>query len=79
MEPENTKAFLVLRNLNDAGCEPKLIEKLLKLKEEGKTEEQLRLLKRHRTSLLATVHENQKRIDCLDYYVFTIRKKTDKA
>ena len=36
--------------------------------------EALRLLTAHRRHLLDTLHQEQKRIDCLDYLVYQMRK-----
>lgn len=66
--------FAVVRNLNDAGCDRCTREKFLQLHEQGKTEEQLRLLRQHRNNLLAAVHDNQKKIDCLDYLTFRLER-----
>jgi DNA-binding transcriptional MerR regulator len=68
--------IFVIRNLKDAGCDCFMIEKFLQLKDKGKTREQLHLLSCQRTSLLQKVHENQKRIDCLDFLIFNMKKKT---
>ena len=40
----------------------------------GDTLEQLKLLSIHRERLLDRVHREEKRIDCLDYLVYQIRK-----
>ena len=62
----------MLQNLNDAGCDAEMIQKCITLQNEGKTREQLRLLGRQRRNLLHVIHENQKRIDCLDYLIHCI-------
>ena len=59
--------FALIRNLNDAGCDAHTTEKILQFHAEGKREEELRLLKQHRRNLLNEVHDNQKKIDCLDF------------
>lgn len=66
----------VIRNLNDAGCDGCTREKFLQLQEQGKTEEQLRLLRKHRSGLLAAVHDTQKKIDCLDYLAFRLERES---
>lgn len=65
----------IRRNLSDAGCNAALSEKFMELHGEGKTGEQLRLLKTHRATLLKKVRDNQKRIDCLDYLIFTMTRE----
>ena len=47
--PERTR---LLRNLKDAGRDEAMIQKYLRLQEEGKRQEQFRLLSLHRASLL---------------------------
>lgn len=68
--------IFVIRNLKDAGCDTLVIEKFLELQSEGKTKEQLSLLSCQRAFLLQKLHENQKRIDCLDFLTFNMKKKT---
>lgn len=68
--------FALNRNLHDAGCDPLTIEMILKLHSKGKREEELRLLQRHRRTLLAEVHKNQKNIDCLDFLIFKLGQET---
>lgn len=67
----------VVRNLEDAGCTATLIKEFLKLDADGKIIEQIHLLRKHREELLNTIHENQKRIDCLDFLIFNIKPQTN--
>jgi hypothetical protein len=69
--------IFVISNLKEAGCDSLMIERFLELQNEGKTKEQLRLLSCQRTSLLDKVHENQKKIDCLDLLIFNMKQKID--
>lgn len=64
--------FALSRNLQDAGCDAYTAEAVMKLHAKGKTEEELRLLQRHRRTLLNEVHKNQKNIDCLDFLIFKL-------
>ena len=66
----------IRRNLSDAGCNAATADKFMALHDEGKTGEQIRLLKTHRAALLKKVRDNQKRIDCLDYLIFTMAQKS---
>lgn len=66
---------LVVQNLKDAGCVPELIERFLVLLEEGKTSQVLDLLAKHRRVLLECCHAEQKKIDCLDYFIYQIQKE----
>lgn len=65
---------VLYQNLIDAGCEQGTAEQCISLMKAGKHTDLLRLLSRHRADLLDTVHENQKRIDCLDFLVYQIGK-----
>lgn len=64
--------FALSRNLHDAGCDAHTAAEVMKLHATGKTEEELRLLQRHRKTLLSEVHKNQKYIDCLDFLLFKL-------
>jgi len=63
----------LIQNLRDAGCDEKIIADFLKYWESGKDPEGLRLLRKQRSHLLDLVHEEQKKIDCLDYLVYQIQ------
>ena len=67
---ENDKDVLMRRYLADAGLPEATITEILSLLGEGRDIAVRRILARHRTSLLNTVHENQTRIDCLDYLIY---------
>lgn len=64
----------IVQNLKDAGCDDELIAKYVSLQAKGKTDEQLRILACHRCRLINIVHENQKRVDCLDYLIYAMKK-----
>ena len=51
---------LLIRNLKDAGCTERDIQRFLQLEQEGK----------QRAALLDRLHVSQRQIDCLDYLVF---------
>ena len=69
------RIFKIRRNLSDAGCEEALIQKFLSLDQKQEREEQYRLLSRHRAALLENLHQDQYKIDCLDYMVYTMKKE----
>lgn len=74
--PEASDTQGILRqNLIDAGCDQELVQRCVALTQEEKTAEVLRILSRHRQTLLDTVHWGEKQIDCLDYLVYTIKKQ----
>lgn len=65
----------LLRNLKDAGCDEATIQKYLELQGEGRLQEQYKLLRSHRVSLLDRVHVSQRMVDCLDYLIYEMKKK----
>ena len=75
---ENDKDFLMRRNLADAGLPEATITEILSLLGEGRDIAVRRILARHRTNLLNTVHENQTRIDCLDYLIYDMNHNNRK-
>ena len=56
-----------------------MTEQFLAYEREKKTQAQRRLLLRQRDSLLRAVHENQERIDCLDFLLYSVEIKTAKG
>ncbi len=66
----------IITNLKDAGCSDDIIDKFLHLLKEGNKAAQIKLLNAHRKSLLDTLHTSQKKIDCLDYLIFSIKQNT---
>lgn len=65
----------VVTNLMDAGCSGELIEKFVSLIKAGQKEAGLSLLAEHRRFLLDCYHADQKKIDCLDYLIYTMNQK----
>jgi hypothetical protein len=66
----------IIQNLKDAGCEEDTITAFMKDVQEDKLNEGLKLLAVYRRSLLDHIHKEQKQIDCLDYLVYTMQKKS---
>ena len=64
----------LLENLEDAGCGPELTERFLALEQAGQYRELLRLLSDHRRRLLDCLHQEERRIDRLDYLVYQLEK-----
>lgn len=74
--PNVSDAQGILRqNLIDAGCSVDAVQTCMALAQEKKTAELMRILSRHRRTLLDTLHQSEKRIDCLDYLVYTLEKQ----
>lgn len=64
----------LMMNLEDAGCDCVLAQQCIALKDDGKTQDMLRLLSGQRKQLLHNLHKAQKEIDCLDYLIYTMKK-----
>lgn len=71
-QQEQEKALI--RNLEDAGCPPDIIESFIECQKDEKHSEQLRILSKQRRILLDQVHDTQHRLECLDYLIYIIRK-----
>lgn len=65
----------VIQNLKDAGCDEDTIQSFLTDLHDGGPSKGIRLLEKHRRTLLDDLHLEQKRIDCLDYLLFTLQKQ----
>jgi hypothetical protein len=65
----------VCQNLEDAGCCDEFVEQFMQVCKAGKTEAQLRLLSKQRVDLLDTIRDYQKKLDCLDYLIYKIKKE----
>lgn len=65
----------VFQNLKDAGCDEETIQTFMDNLQNGKQVKGMRLLENHRRGLLDNLHEEQKRIDCLDYLLFVLKKQ----
>lgn len=64
----------VIQNLKDAGCTKEMIERIMTHLEEEDMGELWKLLEQHRSCLLSIVHEREKQISCLDYFVYQIKR-----
>ncbi len=67
----------VIQNLVDAGCDRELIDQFLRLWDAGQRDAELSLLAKHRKFLLDRCHAQQKKIDCLDYLIYNIRRDSE--
>lgn len=65
----------LIQNLTDAGCDAQLKEQFILLVEQDRKKEALTLLAKHRKDLLERCHAAEKKIDCLDYLVYRMKKK----
>lgn len=69
------KEKAISQNLKDAGCDTDIINQFLQLQKEGRMSEGFLLLSKERRYLLDAVHAEQKKIDNLDYLIFTLKKQ----
>ena len=63
------------RNLIDAGCSEKSANIYLTLLRAGKKSEMLRLLESYQKELLDRLHADRQKIDCLDFFIFQMKKE----
>lgn len=74
--PEASDAKAVLEeNLKDAGCDPVLAKQVTVLLGQRRQREAMELLKRHRGKVLECCHAEQKKLECLDYLIYTTGKE----
>ena len=64
----------VLQCLTDAGCDDSLIERFEAMRRAASRGGQLALLNEHRRLLLDRIHAEQKKLDCLDYLLWSIKE-----
>ncbi|MBR1765335.1 MAG: hypothetical protein IJ746_08080 [Ruminococcus sp.] len=69
----DTKAVMT-ENLRDMGLDDESIVKCLQMIESGQKHALARFLKSYRQTLLDSVHKYNDRIDCLDYFTYTLKK-----
>lgn len=62
------------QNLRDAGCDEACICEFMEDMSQNREAEGMKVLRRHRSKLLNAMHQEQKRIDCLDYLIYQMRK-----
>ena len=73
-----TSQDAVVKNLEDAGCNPDIISRFLTYRDAGRTQDSLRVLALHRASLLDELHASQDKLNCLDYLIYQIREGMNK-
>ena len=68
------KTAVLTENLRDMGFDDEMTAKCLMLIAEKRYAELDKLLRAYRQTLLDSVHKYNDRIDCLDYFTYTLRK-----
>lgn len=79
MPEAGNEAQCFYENLTDIGLEAEVISRCVLLKKEGRNRELLLLLQDSRRDLLAHIHGDQKRLDCLDYLLNWLNRKGGKG
>lgn len=62
------------QNLLDAGCSPEMARRCMELAKDQKESDLLRFLSSHRGQLLDGLHDQQRKIDCLDFLLYQLGK-----
>ncbi|MBR1832966.1 MAG: hypothetical protein IJ784_11125 [Ruminiclostridium sp.] len=75
MAAANDRAAVIAENLSDAGLDENSIADCLKMLDSEQYAALERLLAGHRKELLDRVHEYDRKIDCLDFFTYSIRKE----
>ena len=75
MNGEQDKKEALVQNLQDAGCNQKLIDKFLNLLNQKQFDQIFILLRKYRNTLLNNIHKQQKEIDILDYLIVDLKKE----
>lgn len=74
--PHATDTDSILRqNLVDAGCGSEIVQQCMALARKQDQPELIRVLSRHRRTLLDALHQSEKQIDCPDYLIYTLEKQ----
>lgn len=73
-EDEDKKETLT-QNLQDAGCNQKIIDKFFDLLDKKQFDQIFILLRKYRNTLLNNIHKQQKEIDILEYLIVNLKKE----
>ncbi|MCC8152458.1 MAG: hypothetical protein LIO96_13720 [Lachnospiraceae bacterium] len=76
MPEANNEAQCFYQNLIDIGFEEEMISRCVTLRKDSRDRELLFILQNSRRDLLNCIHAEQKKLDCLDYLVNRLNKKT---
>ncbi len=67
----------ICQNLRDAGCNTETTNQCMDIVKEGRSDDILPVLLRHREFLLDSLHARQKQIDCLDFLIYKLKNKKE--
>ncbi|MCD8218541.1 MAG: hypothetical protein LUD01_11010 [Clostridiales bacterium] len=79
MPEANNEAQCFYQNLIDIGFEEEMVSFCTRLKTEDRNNDLLITLQNRRRDLLRQIHEERRKIDCLDYLVCQLKKKEGEA
>lgn len=71
------KTAVITENLADAGLDKKEISECLKMLDKQDFSALQKFLSNHRRKLLDSIHEYNSHIDCLDYFIYTLKKSME--
>lgn len=74
MAEANDTTGIIYQNLLDADCDERITEKCMVFVRDGEYQKLLPILSDFRAGLLEDLHAGQKKIDCLDYLIYAIKK-----
>lgn len=66
----------IYQNLIDAGCDAQTTEQCMACVKEKRIAEMIPVLSKHRASLLESVHIGQRKLYCLDFLIYKIKKSS---
>lgn len=75
MADVSDKKAILLQNLQDAGCDSKLVYNCIALADKSNITGLIKLLKDYRTCLLNKVHKSQDELDSLDFLIYKLQKE----
>ena len=58
----------IIQNLKDAGCSETQIQEIMKLYKINF------IMEKHRNNVLNDVHKCEKQIDCIDYFIYQMKR-----
>lgn len=65
----------LLEYLDDFGCNETVKDAIVKCHKNQDTTGIIKLLRKHRQTILNTIHNQEKQISCLDYFVFQLEEE----
>lgn len=64
--------------MKDCGCDAEQTEEYLKLASEGCSQDQIYLLKRHRSQVMNQLHDVTRQVDCIDFVIHELEQEESK-